>query len=353
MILDPSHAIAADDGSGIGDPGWAELGRALVQALGEKPATLLVRERLKPRVFRLRLETHARVRSLIAKRMDPAHARRNEHVIRRWLPAQGMGDLVPELLGVSASPDGTWVWHVYEDLGPWELASREDDPERLAAAVRKVAALHARFALHPVLAECRLHGVDFGPSFMASNLRDAIAALEGLRPPRLMPSPSEAALRDRLLDRLRCLQGCAAAHAETLARWGGPETLLHGDLWTTNVFAEPAPGGARVRLVDWDRAGVGSASYDLSAFLLRFPPARRAEIVTLYREALGGQGWNMPGTRELNALFAIAELARYANRVIWPALALIADGAGWGFDELAAVEGWFEALGPVLPEATA
>jgi hypothetical protein len=61
----------------------------------------------------------------------------------------------------------------------------------------------------------------------------------------------------------------------------------------------------------------------------------------------------MPGTRELNALFAIAELARCANRVIWPALALHADGAGWGFDELAAVEGWFEALGPVLPEAGA
>ena len=48
-------------------------------------------------------------------------------------------------------------------------------------------------------------------------------------------------------------------------------------------------------------------------------------------------------------LFETAELARYANRVIWPALAIARDGAAWGFPELAEVESWFEALGPVLP----
>jgi hypothetical protein len=35
--------------------------------------------------------------------------------------------------------------------------------------------------------------------------------------------------------------------------------------------------------------------------------------------------------------------------VIWPALALIRDRAAWGFEALAEVEGWFDALEPVLP----
>jgi len=43
-------------------------------------------------------------------------------------------------------------------------------------------------------------------------------------------------------------------------------------------------------------------------------------------------------------LFDTAEQARYANRVIWPALALVQDHAAWGFPELAEVERWFDAL---------
>jgi hypothetical protein len=38
---------------------------------------------------------------------------------------------------------------------------------------------------------------------------------------------------------------------------------------------------------------------------------------------------------------------------VWPAIALLRDGAAWGFEELAAVDGWFEALAPVLPEEPA
>ena len=64
-------------------------------------------------------------------------------------------------------------------------------------------------------------------------------------------------------------------------------------------------------------------------------------------------GWRLPPRRELNLLFETAELGRYANRLIWPALALVRERADWGFDELAAVEGWFEALRPVLPVAPA
>jgi thiamine kinase-like enzyme len=40
------------------------------------------------------------------------------------------------------------------------------------------------------------------------------------------------------------------------------------------------------RLIDWDHAGVGPASYDLSTFLLRFPPGRRKAILDLYGRCL-------------------------------------------------------------------
>ena len=41
-------------------------------------------------------------------------------------------------------------------------------------------------------------------------------------------------------------------------------------------------------------------------------------------------------------------LARYANHVIWPALAIARERAPWGFAQLAEVERWFGALEPVL-----
>ena len=257
---------------------------------------------------------------------------------------------LPILLGSAAGSDGRWVWHVYEDLGAWELETCAPDPERVSAVVRRIATLHASFASHPVLAECRLHGQDLGPAFAAANVRDAFHALERLRPPHLTPTAAQAGLRDRLLARLHGLLDDEPARTRALAEWGGPETLLHGDLWTTNTFVEPVAPGLRVRIIDWDRAGVGSASYDLSTFLLRFAPEHRPWILSLYRRAMGDGGWRMPGRHELNRLFEIAECARYANRVIWPALALLRDRASWAFDELAAVDGWFEALQPVLPE---
>ena len=129
---------------------------------------------------------------------------------------------------------------------------------------------------------------------------------------------------------------------------GGPETLLHGDLWTSNLFVTRSADGPHARLTDWDRAGVGPMSYDLSTFLLRFPAAQRAWILDVYTRSLENHAWRPPAPSRLNLLFETAELSRYANRVIWPAQAIARDGAPWGFEELAEVERWFGALDPVL-----
>jgi hypothetical protein len=354
MIAGLERVIAAGGVPMPAETGSAELACALDQALhGAGSPVLVAHEQLKSRVFRLRFEVADGTRSFVAKRMPPEHACRNELVIRRWLPDLGLGAIVPELLGLAAERSGRWVWHVYEDLGPWELDARVPDGERVAAVVREIAQVHARSVAQPMLAECRLHGQDSGVAFLVSSVRNAIHGLEQLRAPRLALSDAQVDVRERLLERLTRLRAEEPVRTRAIEDWGGPETLLHGDLWTTNTFAEPTAAGTRVRIIDWDRAGVGPASYDLSTFLLRFAPGQRLEILELYREALAEHGRALPGRRELNLLFESAECARYASRAVWPAIALLRDGAAWGFEELAQVEAWFAALAPVLPEDSA
>ena len=335
-----------------GQPGLPELRAALHELFGGPGIAgwVIDRQRLKQRVYRLRVRARGQLRSLVVKCMDPEFAQRSQFVIKRWLPAVGLGASSSPLLAVAAERSGQCVWHVYEDLGDRTLDASDRDPGHVAAAVELIAQLHTRFAGHPLLLECRRYGGDLGMYYFSSNVRDAIQGLELLRPPDVELSPGHLALRNRLLERLYKLLDEQPYRTQVMAELGGPETLLHGDLWTTNIFVLPTTNGLRTLLIDWDRAGVGPISYDLSTFLLRFPTHQRLWILELYREMMGHAGWRLPPARELNVLFETAECARYANRVIWPALALLRERAEWGYDELAAVEQWFELLEPVLPK---
>jgi len=338
-----------------GQPGLTELRGLLQEILGGTAAAgqLLDQQKLaarRPRVYRLRFVFEGWVRSVVGKRLELDNAQRNQLMIRRWLPAVGLGDNSPNLLGAAAERHGQCVWHVYDDFGDRALKTERLEPEHLRAAVDLIAQVHMRFAAHALLAECRLLGSDFGINFYQANVRDAIRCLESLQPPALALSPEQSVLRDRLLARLRRLQDEQPMRAEALANFGGPETLLHGDLWTTHVFVLPGIRGVQVRLAGWDHAGVGPISYDLSTFLLRFPFGYRSWLLDMYRHAVKPAGWNLPPVRVLNLLFETAEFARFANCIIWPALALLHDNFGWGFDELANVDQWFKSWEPVLPD---
>ena len=92
----------------------------------------------------------------------------------------------------------------------------------------------------------------------------------------------------------------------------------------------------------------GPVSYDLSTFLSRFAAEERMHVLRSYEEELREAGWDLPAPADLNHLFETAELARIANRVIWPALAAAEHDAGWAYEELAEVERWFTQLAPVL-----
>jgi hypothetical protein len=324
-----------------------EPGLALRGLLGGN-ARLAGRQRLAPGVYRLHFEAAGRPASLVVKRLEPGAARRNELAARKWLPALGLAQAGPPLLGVTAERAGRYFWHVYEDLGDGALDEGAPDPCRVAAAVAVIAQLHARSASQPLLAECRLHGGDFGASFYRASVEDAIRCLKALGAPEIDLSPGSRGVRDRLLDELHTLADEAPERAAALEELGGPE-VLHGDLWPKNALVVPGGAGLQVRLIDWDRAGVGPLSYDLSTFLGRFPAAARSWALDLYRQALGRFGWRLPPAASLNALFDTAERARLANCVIWRALAVREGHADWAFQELVLLEHWLGELQPVLP----
>lgn len=333
---------------GAGASELRELLNELFKADGSGAEWLAALRPLKPpRVYRLELVPSAAPwRSVVVKRLDAAVAQRARLAAERWLPALGLADGCARLLGVAAEARGDAVWHVYEDLGDETIAARPD-PNRVAAAIDLVARLHARGAGHAILPDMRRYCSNYGIGYFAANLRDAIAGLEALQTSGIEAPGEYAGLAARLLTRLRGLLIDADRRAAVFARSGGPDTLLHGDLWTINTFVVPTPDGLRACLIDWDGVGVGPYSYDLSTLLLRFPLEERAGVLDAYRRAVARAGWFLPSLGDLNLMCETAELARYANRVIWPALALVREQVAWGFSELAEVERWFEALDPV------
>jgi len=332
------------------EPGAAELCEALEKLVSSTapPEEPLQLERLKSAVYRLKVGSTPG-RALIAKRHPPAVAQTDRLVVERWLPALDLADGCPQLLAAVAERQGSWMWHVYEDLGDGNLAA-ERLPWRLDAAVDFMAELHLRGAGHPLLPEARWRARDHGVHFFTANVHDAVAALEALvTPPRDVP-PAFAGARERLLQCLYALRDDAPRRVRLMEEAGGPDTLLHGDLWPKNVFVSMTPAGPRARLIDWDHVGVGPASYDVSTFLYQSAPEERPAVLQRYREAVERQGWRLPEHDTLNVLFHTAECARYAHCIVWAAMALLHDGAEWGIGELMDFEHWFRALRPPLAE---
>jgi len=332
------------------EPGVAELLEAMRPILPDAGAAEWASAELAPlkrRVYRLRVEGSHGARSVILKRTEPPIAHLNRLVAERWLPALRLGDHCAALIATAADRDGRWVWQIYEDLGDDTLERRSDRP-RVGATTDVIAELHGRGAGHALLPEVRQYGKDLGLAFFAANVGDAIRGLEllgGEHAPRELRS-----LGDRLLRRIYPLSVDMPRRAQVLRDVGGPDTLLHGDLWRNNAFATVSAGAVRVQLIDWDHVGIGPLAYDLSTFLMRFPSAERPWILDRYRGTLSLAGLRLPSEDVLNELFETAEYARFANRVSWAAMAWLHEDAEWVPIELAEIERWFDALRPILAE---
>ena len=332
------------------EPGVAELLEAMRPILPDAGAAEWASAELAPlkrRVYRLRVEGSHGARSVILKRTEPPIAHLNRLVAERWLPALRLGDHCAALIATAADRDGRWVWQIYEDLGDDTLERRSDRP-RVGATTDVIAELHGRGAGHALLPEVRQYGKDLGLAFFAANVGDAIRGLEllsGGHAPRELRS-----LGDRLLRRIYPLSVDMPRRAQVLKDVGGPDTLLHGDLWRNNAFATVSAGAVRVQLIDWDHVGIGPFAYDLSTFLMRFPSAERPWILDRYRGTLSLAGLRLPSEDVLNELFETAEYARFANRASWAAMAWLHEDAEWVPIELAEIERWFDALRPILAE---
>jgi hypothetical protein len=346
-MIDGLEGVLADSRR----PGLPELRGVLLDVLdaSRAPVRFTGERTLKARrAYRLIFEIDGRARTLVVKHLNTPRALRNRLVTTRWLRAVGLGQAAPALLGVAAERDGEGVWHVYEDLGDQTLDTVNPEYGRVAAVVDLVADLHVRFAEHPLLPEARMYGKDMGMTYYLTNLRDAIRGLESLRPPRVDVDAAGLALRDRLLRRLSKLLDEGPERARVMADAGGPETLLHGDLWPENVLTVTGPDGPRTRLIDWDAMGVGPLTYDLSTFLYRFPAHHRPWILDRYAHAVAPSGWRVPSTGDLNLLLETAEISRIANCLIWPCIEAVQARADWVFDSLAEMETWLEAVPPAL-----
>lgn len=335
------------------------LAEALMELYGPDVDEVRVvgEECLAPAVRRLRVEAGGISSSLIARCSDAIVATRNRLVVERWLPAGRLAHIGPRLLAAAAVRRGDQVWQLFEDLGDDFIDESAPEADQLRDAIELVARLHAAFRNHALLAECRMWGTDFGIRWYSANVRDAIRALESLRDSKRARA-AEAAIVERLLADLHRLRADERRRALALEGSGGAETLLHGDLWPKNIVLASGARGPRARLVDWDRVGVGPVSYDLSTLLSRLPRADRGWALECYREAVATHGWRLPPAARLDELFMTAELARLANRVIWPAIALAIgggedDGADrdWAVGELSALAGWIEGVQPLLADA--
>src|SRR5256712_12690348 len=334
---------------GRAEPGGAEGDGGLQEMLGRAESSngAIRLERLKQAVYRLRVGDGPG-RALVIKRHTPVIAQTDRLVAERWLPALGFEDRCPQLLAAAAEREGRWTWHIYEDLGHDNLAAHRL-PWRLEAAVDFIAELHTRAAGHSLVPEIRCRARDHGVPFFLSNLRDAIDALDALAGlPRDAP-PEFPAARTRLRDRLHTLLEDAPRRVRLMEEHGGPDTLLHGDLWPKNIFVSMNATAPHPRLIDWDHVGAGPFSYDVSTLLYQSSPGARPRMLRPYREAVARSGRRLPSDAELNLLFHTAQTAPYAPCILFDAMALLNDGAAWGCAELIAYEQWFEALRPPLP----
>ena len=229
-----------------GEAALDELGATLREVGGTK-CRIVRAAKLNRGVYRLLLATPHQQLSVVAKRLEPPVAHRSHLLLKRWLPAAGLAYAAPALIAVAAERAGRTVWHLYEDLGTRTLEHAADDPDALAAAVRLIATLHAKFIRNPVLAESRLWGRDHGMSFYDSSVNDAIASISAVNG-SYNDSPQGSA-RARLLEKLERLLHERDERARALGELGGPETLLHGDLWPKNVVVAPRAERQSPRLI--------------------------------------------------------------------------------------------------------
>lgn len=201
-------------------------------------------------------------------------------IYREVLPA--LGDDVPALHGSFDDRPRRRCWLLLEHVDGvplWQLGASE----AWDAAARWLARLHT--AEMPRSAALRRYDAPWHRRWLARALAQAPAGV---------------------LDRV------AAGHEQVLRRlddW--PTALVHGEFYPSNVLV--SDGGERVRIVDWEVAGIGPGISDLAALTAGWSQPDRDRLVATYHEAWQGRG----GRASLAELEDALEHARLLAALQW------------------------------------
>jgi len=286
-----------------GETRVADLRRRLMSLCGPPfaPTHGIECRKLARAVHRVTLTAQGATQTFIVKRLRTGIAKRDKLVAGDWLPAVGLDDRGPPLLD-SCPADERHTWHIYEDLGDTALDGRSAAPHQLETAIRLIATVHRKFASHPLLSQCRASGKDLSAQFFCVNIDESIRALQSLDPLTTTMRNGGLDVRDSLLSRLKTLKREQQFRTAQLTVYGGPETLLHGDLWPMNVLLTSRQNDSYARIIDWDHAGVGPPVYDLSNFLSRVSKKHRLWLLDIYRAEIESV-WRLPDTGLLSEIF--------------------------------------------------
>jgi aminoglycoside phosphotransferase (APT) family kinase protein len=177
------------------------------------------------------------------------------------------GVSAPRFLGASTDAATGRCWLFLERVAGRPLW-QHGELEAWCAAARWAAELHARFAARPPISCGRLLAQDAG------YFRRWIERLE--RSGRWLAAT------------MREVEGLVRS-SRAAVRWlaAQPVTLVHGELYPSNVLVEESDGALRIRPVDWEMAGIGAGLLDLAALTSgSWSEAERTTIVEAYRRAL-------------------------------------------------------------------
>ena len=311
------------------------------------PLRVIDHERLRPHVYRLRLAAADAPRSIVLKRLRPEQGARERLLVRRLLPAAGVGWLAPPLRAFAVEREGERAWHVYDDLGDVSLAGGPLTPARLEPVVDAMAGLHRAFARHPELGPWRGRFGDLGIHYLEAGVRAGVRLLGAL--PLDLPRARRARpVREGLLERLRAWAGEIDERAAALRALDPDPTLVHGDCHGRNALLVEGGAEPRVRIIDWDHAAVGYGIFDLATFVEELPVELRAGVVERYRRARYG-GALAPTRAAWNRMLDTARIARFADEVVWDCLAVFDGEVDYGLGKLAMWLEAIEAMTPLLP----
>jgi aminoglycoside phosphotransferase (APT) family kinase protein len=116
-----------------------------------------------------------------------------------------------------------------------------------------------------------------------------------------------------------------------------PKTLVHGDFNASNILVTRSPAGNRVRVIDWETAGVGPGLLDLASLVSgRLPEGLKEQMVAAYRANLEGGRLAALSDTEFDEALCWCRLALAVKWLGW--------SPGWSAPDAHAYDWWREAL---------